>query len=348
MHDLRHLIHTIETTIGNHSLGRPGAYRRWNWQSTIQQGQKEDPARLTSAHRDLNVNPYGCADAANILYSIGHFPAETRERQGWITTLQDLQNPQTGLFEEATHHPIHTTAHCIAALELFDAKPRYPLIDLQPLRKPHDLVAFLDALNWRGNPWRESHRGAGVYAAMVLAGEVNSEWEDRYFAWLWEEADPETGFWRKGRVGNVEAGETNSFFPHLAGSFHYLFNHEYAHRPLHYPSAMIDTCLEIERSGQFVLGSRISFAEIDWVYCLTRAVRQSGYRFTDVRQALLAFTERYVSFLNEVDPETDDDFNDLHQLFGMTCCLAELQQALPGLIRTQKPLKLVLDRRPFI
>lgn len=127
---------------------------------------------------------------------------------------------------------------------------------------------------------------------MVLAGEVNSEWEDRYFAWLWEEADPETGFWRKGRVGNGDAGETNSFFPHLAGSFHYLFNHEYAHRPLHYPSAMIDTCLEIERSGQFALGSRISFAEIDWVYCLTRAVRQSGYRFTDVRTALLTFSER--------------------------------------------------------
>lgn len=82
MHDLRHLIHTIETSIANHNLGRPGAYRRWNWQSTPQQGQKEDPARLTSAHRDLNVNPYGCADAANILYSIGRFPAEARERQG--------------------------------------------------------------------------------------------------------------------------------------------------------------------------------------------------------------------------------------------------------------------------
>jgi hypothetical protein len=266
----------------------------------------------------------------------------------WINTLQGLQNKENGLFEELTHHPIHTTAHCIAALELFEAKPRYPLLDLAELRQPHEMVSFLDSLNWRGNPWRESHRGAGLYAALVLAGEVNLEWEDRYFTWLWEEEDPQTGFWRKGRVGDVEAGETVSVFPHLAGSFHYLFNHEYAHRPLHYPQAMIDTCLTIYRDGLYPLGNRIGFAEIDWVFCLTRALRQSGHRFTEVHAALIDFMKRYIPFLLEVDTDTDDDFNDLHLLFGLSCCLAELQQALPGSIRTQKPLKLVLDRRPFI
>ena len=40
--------------------------------------------------------------------------------------------------------------------------------------------------------------------------------------------------------------------------------------------------------------------------------------------------------------------NDLHALFGALCCLADLQTALPGLIRTERPPKLVLDRRPFI
>ena len=45
---------------------------------------------------------------------------------------------------------------------------------------------------------------------------------------------------------------------------------------------------------------------------------------------------------------TDDGLNDLHALFGAVCCLAELQAALPGEITSEKPLKLVLDRRPFI
>ena len=40
--------------------------------------------------------------------------------------------------------------------------------------------------------------------------------------------------------------------------------------------------------------------------------------------------------------------NDLHSVFGTVCCLAELQRALRGSIITEKPLKLVLDRRPFI
>ena len=44
----------------------------------------------------------------------------------------------------------------------------------------------------------------------------------------------------------------------------------------------------------------------------------------------------------------DVTFNDLHCLFGSTCCLAELQSALPGKLISSKPLRLVLDRRPFI
>lgn len=41
-------------------------------------------------------------------------------------------------------------------------------------------------------------------------------------------------------------------------------------------------------------------------------------------------------------------FFGLHMLFGSVCALAELQTALPGKIITEKPLRLVLDRRPFV
>ncbi len=64
--------------------------------------------------------------------------------------------------------------------------------------------------------------------------------------------------------------------------------------------------------------------------------------------ALSRFAERYTAFLLSLDPGTDDGMNDLHRLFGALCCLAELQQALPDTIRTERPLRLVLDRRPFI
>ena len=44
----------------------------------------------------------------------------------------------------------------------------------------------------------------------------------------------------------------------------------------------------------------------------------------------------------------DEGFGDRHMLFGTVCALAELQQALPGELESTVPLKLVLDRRPFI
>jgi hypothetical protein len=95
-------------------------------------------------------------------------------------------------------------------------------------------------------------------------------------------------------------------------------------------------------------GKWFHFIEMDWVYCLNRASRQTKHRFEEVQATLLDFAEKYLAFLDQVDWVNDPGANDVHLLFGVTCCLAELQQALPGLIRSAKPLRLVLDRRPFI
>lgn len=335
MIDLRPFIDSVRKIVSSHALDQPGAYRRWLWQDT--QGR-----------RDLGLNPYGCADAANILYTIGDFPCEDAERRGWVETLRNLQAPESGLFHEATHHDIHCTAHCIAAIELFDATPAHPVSALHRLLHPGALEDFLDGLDWRHNPWGQSHQGAGAYAALVIAREAPLEWEDRYFRWLDAEADPATGFWRKGAVAPIDHGGRRTLFPHLAGTFHYLFNYEAGRRALPFPAAMIDTCLQIQSDGVWPLGNVGGFAEIDWVFCITRSLRQCGHRFADCRSALERFTGEWVEEILAADPATHDQLNDLHALFGLLCALAELQQALPGTLRTERPLKLVLDRRPFI
>ena len=58
--------------------------------------------------------------------------------------------------------------------------------------------------------------------------------------------------------------------------------------------------------------------------------------------------KKYLKYMYSIDYEHDEGFNDLHMLFGAVCCLCELQSALPGKLITTKPLRLVLDRRPFI
>lgn len=208
------------------------------------------------------------------------------------------------------------------------------------------MFAFLDGLDWLDNPWAQSHQGAGLYASLVLADEVPPQWEDWYFEWLWQESDPQTGLWRRNHIGS---SGPRGIFPNLAGTFHYLSNHEYAHRPLHYPAQLVDFCLDLyDRKLWPKLGTVVSFAEVDWVYCLTRSVAQSGHRYDDSRVALTSFAASYIPFLESLDKATDEGWNDLHGLFGAMCGLAELQQSVRGLLRTDEPLKLVLDRRPFI
>lgn len=330
--NIDNIIENIYNTVKSHRI-EEGKYARWLWQSE-------------RGNRQLGINEYGCADAANILYTIGKFPSIVEDREAWISALQDLQDPTTGLFVEATHHPIHTTAHCIAALELFDAKPKYPLTDLMQYSTKEGLYGLLEGLDWLGNPWPQSHQGAGIYAAMVLADAVDTKWEDDYFDWFWENADPISGMWKK---GSVQEGESPAYKV-MAAAFHYLFNHEYAHRPLRYPEKFVDSLLDMYNKKE--IGSRfgegIGFIDVDWVYCVNRATRQTSYRYDECKKVLAEFAVTITDFLNSIDAKTHDGFNDLHMLFGTTCCLAELQQALPGMIRSTKPLKLVLDRRPFI
>lgn len=331
--DIGGIIDNIKYVLKTHNQGI-GQYARWIWQN------KEKS-------RSLLPSEYGCADAANILYTIGEFPKDAEERSAWVQTLQSFQNPKTGLFQEPTHHFIHTTAHCAAALELFDADCKYPMHDLMQYTDIQALYGLLDGLDWKHDPWSQSHRGAGIYAALVLTNAVDSRWQDSYFAWLRREADPETGLWR---LGCVKEGSV-PVWHHMAGSFHYLFNHEYAKQPLPFPEKMIDTMLWLlykDETFREVAAQRISFIDVDWIYCLSRAMRQTGYRRDDGKQALETYADRLIDFLETIDLQTHDGFNDLHGLFGTVCALAELQQALPGKIKTERPLKLVLDRRPFI
>ena len=70
------------------------------------------------------------------------------------------------------------------------------------------------------------------------------EWKKWYFDWLWNEADPETGLWRK---GFPQTGHKQPYI-HMGGTFHYLFNHENARMPLRYPERLIDTCIAMYKT----------------------------------------------------------------------------------------------------
>ena len=156
--------------------------------------------------------------------------------------------------------------------------------------------------------------------------------------------------WMQPRYMEVE--RKAPIYYYMAGTFHYLFNHEYAHMPLRYPEKMIDSCIAMyddrEHGLPKTFGGSSNFIEIDWIFCLTRAQRQTPHRFYEVRERLEEFAEHYLDFWYHVDWNKNESVNDLHTLFGGVCGLAELQQTLRGKLVSDVPLKLVLDRRPFI
>jgi hypothetical protein len=296
--------------------------------------------------KDTNkkADAYGCADAVNLLYTLNKFPKSAEERAAHIEALQSLQDKSSGMFiTEGVHHVMHTTAHCVSALELLDASPLYPLRDAEPYKDINEVFSVLDGIDWL-HCGKGAHFGAGVYAALVNTASVNKDWTTEYFKRLTEVCDSESGLWKKEPTNN---------FPkrlQIGDTFHYLFNYGYEKEPIPYPEALIDSCLEAYKNGDMgkEFGKQFHYIEMDWVYCLNRASQQTPHRFYEIKQVIESFAEQYLSYLSQVDWETEEGADDLHLCFGVCCALAELQRALPGKLQSSVPLRLVLDRRPFI
>ena len=327
--DIDPILQHIEETVKRHELST-GHYCRYLWQDRAES-------------REMGLNAYGCADAANILYTLNRFPQDPVERAQWVAALQSKQDPQTGIFLEPTHHDFHTTAHCVAALELFDARPLYPLTAMAEYRDITKFFRLMEDADWLHKGCM-AHAGAGLFAALVITDTVDNEWVQQYFDWFNKNCDPASGMWVQ---------EPAPAFPvaiRMGDAFHYLFNYDYYKQPIPYPEQLIDSCLAMYRDGNLPegFGRQFHYIEMDWSYCLNRATRQTPHRFHEVKETLYELAVGFTDFLNRVNWEKDDSANDLHLLFGVTCCLAELQLALPGLIHSSKPMRLTLDRRPFI
>ena len=117
-----------------------------------------------------------------------------------------------------------------------------------------------------------------------------------------------------------------------------------------YPDKLVDTCIRMYDEGLLgdSFGKSIGFAEVDWVFALNRATRETPHRFYEAKERIRDFANKYIDYLESLDYETHEGLNDLHCLFGALCCVAELQTALPGEFISTKPVRAVLDRRPFI
>jgi hypothetical protein len=310
--------------------------------------------RCTRDAASRMVDSYSSADVAAICYSTGKLSLDPSTRDEWTSVLQSFQDPETGLYHAEPHHADHTTAYAIAALELFDARPKYRLAAYDSLKTRAGLESFLDSLDWVHIWSGAGHRGAGVASSFAITREVAKPWFDAYFDWLDREHDPQTGFLRRGvsnpRAGSAHADDVATLLPKMAGTFHFHFVYNHFHRPFPFPEAMIDSTLRLQLdSGTFASPSDFGFADLDAAFTLGRALRQCGHRFAEVMTALERLAAAAVAWAN--DPkwlESQPNLDNTHVMAGVVFCLAELQTLVPGLIESPMPMRSVLDRRPFV
>jgi hypothetical protein len=288
---------------------------------------------------------YGVADMACSLYTVGELYASKADRAQWLDAFELFQNPGTGWFREKEPtklSPQHNTAFALAAMELLDFAPRYPVKLGAEYSNPR---AYLNTLNWRTNVYSDSHLGAGVGSICALVPALHStRWFAEYFATCDGLFDNKNGLMGRDKP---PGGDTDQ----IGGTFHYSFLYQCFNRQMPYPEKRIDTVLRLQREDGYWSPTNHLWMTLDAIFLMTRTSRYCPHRLEDIRASvrrILKVLQRDV-FSPEGRKKTFASAESVHSLTAAISIAAEAQQFL-GVheVITDWPLKLVLDRRPFI
>lgn len=289
-----------------------------------------------------NNSAYDCANVVNILYTIGQLP-DAGERMTLAKRLIEYIDKNTGIVEVEGHINTHSTAFICGALNLLDEESPVRAKAFEKYLDKEELFAFMDGIDWDENPWLGAHYGAGIYASMILSGTANGEWEDYYFEWLNKNQDAKTGLWTKNCKFKAEE------FHYLAAAFHYIFNYEYAKREIPNAEKLLITCIDAYENGKCMdFSADLGWPDIDFTYMLVHLQRRCGKHFEKVNRIVKEIADGLAMQLINLTDEKIKKLKNINTLFAIVCALAVLQDACPGYIKTPTPLKLVLDKRPFL
>lgn len=300
-----------------------------------------EPEGYNNASRDKSISMYDCAGLANILYAIGRLDDKVPV-QRMTDYLQSCQDPESGLFTADGHYATHTTAFVSGALDVLGSKPLYAAVGFDRYKKRNELYNLMNSIDWDNDPWLGAHIGSGIYASMLLTGNSDKEWENMYFEWLDNNEDPVTGMWRIKHITKAP------FFHYIAAAFHYVFNYAYAGREIPYGERMQKMCIEFFSSDQIPdFSEKTGWECMDYSYTVYKLCEMTGMRKEETEAILKNIADLFIPELIRMDEEGELP-ESTNKLLAVVSAVAVLQKGLPGYIHTGEPLKLVLDKRPFI
>jgi hypothetical protein len=282
---------------------------------------------------------------ACVLYTVGALHPSVKGRAEWADAFELFQNPSTGWFREkepATLTAQHNTAFALAAMQLLDLAPRFP-VRMGP--EYSDIRTYLNGLNWRTGVYPDSHRGAGIGSIYTLVPALRSpNWFIEYFATCDNLFDSNNGLMGRDKPASGDIDQ-------VGGTFHYSFLYQFFNRQMPYPEKRIDSVLGLQRPDGYWSPGNHLWMTLDAIYLMTRTLRYCPQRIEDVRSSVrrvLKVLEQDI-FSSKGRKTTFAQSEGVHSLTAAISIAAEAQQFLGSReVITDWPLKLVLDRRPFI
>lgn len=273
----------------------------------------------------LQPDLYASADIAWIRWMMNDLDLTDEQRGQWIRFIQDQQDPEDGSYRHITGHcATHAFCHATGALNMLGGKQRHEPRILAPYRETERVPGWLDAIDWHGQ-WGASHDIWGAGLPLVCTPGTQVSWKEAVFAWLDAEADPKTGFWRKG----VKA---RSPLEYLGGAFHIWPLYAAVERPIPFPERVIDSVLALQ-SGNGSFGGGFDYGNMDGVWVL----QYLGSRLEWRRDAVKAALEKNLHGLMDLHNRNPGRFfSSAHSTESRIATLAMLQAALPELLPSKK------------
>lgn len=291
-----------------------------------------------------DIELYGVADMACVLHTLGLLRPSAAERAEWAAAFRRFQREEDGWLREAdpTHGAMHNLAFGLAGMELLDLVPERP-VRLAPAHS--DPRAFLATLDWRNRVYPDSHEGAGIGTVFTLLPELGGRpWLEAYFAACDALFDPRNGLMGRDKPPGGD-------FDQVGGTFHYVFLYHHFNRRAPFPRQRIDAVLDTRLPDGCWHPENRLWLSFDALYLLTRTLRYCPHRHDDI---VACARQVMTNAMREVfSPAGREQLRAgrvaTHSVAAALSLAAEAQLFLGAQeVVTERPLRPVLDRRPFI
>jgi len=123
------------------------------------------------------------------------------QRQQWIDFINSFainRGSNYGSYCDTYGHSFHhANGMVIGALGVLGGKQKYPVKLYDEFDQIEEVIPWLESLDW-AKQWDASHLFWGGMHCYSMSSRCSDAWKDEVFAWLDENIDEKSGWWKKG------------------------------------------------------------------------------------------------------------------------------------------------------